>query len=92
MGSGSDVGVSLMAKTRAKWNCSVDYGMPAVDALRAATSVDARILHMEDQVGQVKAGPVLADLVAVEGDPTKEIAAVRRVRFVMKGGVIYRQP
>jgi imidazolonepropionase-like amidohydrolase len=64
----------------------VDYGMPAVDALRAATSVAGRTLHME--IGQVKPG-MLADLMAVDGDPVKDISALRRVRFVMKGGVVY---
>ena len=64
--------------------------MPAVDVLRSATSVDARVLHMSDKVGQVKAG-LLADVIAVEGDPTREISSLRRVKFVMKGGVIYRQ-
>ena len=52
----------------------VDYGMPAVDALKAATSVAGRVLHME--IGEVKPG-MLADLIAVDGDPTKDIASLR---------------
>jgi imidazolonepropionase-like amidohydrolase len=64
--------------------------MPVIDALRSATSVNARVLHMSDKIGMVKAG-LFADVIAVEGDPTRDVGALRRVKFVMKDGVVYKQ-
>jgi imidazolonepropionase-like amidohydrolase len=89
--SGSDVGVFAHGDNARELETMVAWGMPIVDALRSATSVDARVLHMEDQVGRVKPG-LFADLIAVEGDPSRDLSALRRVRLVMKSGVIYKQP
>jgi adenine deaminase len=69
----------------------VAYGMRPADVMVAATSGNARLFHVADRVGAVRPG-LLADLVAVEGDPTSDIEAARRVRLVMKGGALYREP
>ena len=89
--SGSDVGVFAHGDNAKEIELMVAWGMPIVDALRSATSTDARVLHMEERVGRVKTG-LFADLIAVEGDPTKDISSLHRVRFVMKDGAVYKQP
>jgi len=88
--SGSDVGVFTHGDNVRELELMVDYGMPALDVLRSATSVGADVLHMQAQIGRI-APNLLADLVAVQGDPSQSIGALRSVSLVMKGGRIVRR-
>ena len=89
--SGSDVGVFTHGDNARELELMVNYGMSAVDAMKSATSTAARVLRMESQIGMVKQG-LFADLVAFDGDPTKDVSALRRVKLVMKNGVVYTPP
>ena len=88
---GTDVGGFAWTENEAKeFSLMVKYGMKPIDAIRSATTVAAALLDQEEQMGAVEPGK-LADIVAVPGDPLQNIAEMENVRFVMKGGVIYRQ-
>jgi imidazolonepropionase-like amidohydrolase len=87
---GGDVGVYAHGDNVRELELMVEYGMTAANALIAATSGNARYFGIDARVGSVRPG-LLADLIAVEGNPLQDIAALRRVRFVMKGGEVVRQ-
>ena len=88
---GSDVGVFSHGEASRELALMVDYGMMPREALAAATSVNAEILHLEDEIGRVAPG-MIADLIAVEGNPVEDIHAIEAVRLVMQGGRLVVQP
>jgi len=85
---GGDVGVFTHGENYRELELMVDYGMNPIKALQSATSLNAKMFHL-DNLGQLKKG-FLADIIAVEGNPTKDIKAMQNVTFVMKDGVVYR--
>ncbi|HLL58887.1 MAG TPA: amidohydrolase family protein [Allosphingosinicella sp.] len=87
---GGDVGVYAHGENAREMELMVAYGMPPADVLIAATSGNARLFRLSDRLGTIEPGH-LADLVAVEGDPSADISALRSVRLVMKGGEIVRE-
>jgi imidazolonepropionase-like amidohydrolase len=89
--NGSDVGTFPHGDNARELEAMVSYGMTPAAAVKSATSAAAKVLRMETQIGQVKPG-LFADLAAFDGDPTKDITALRRVKFVMKNGTVYKRP
>ncbi len=87
---GGDVGVFTHGNNALEMEIMVDYGMTPLQVLQSATAVNADVFKLDKQLGRINAG-LLADLIAVEGDPSKDISAVRKVKLVMKNGVIYKQ-
>jgi imidazolonepropionase-like amidohydrolase len=90
IGCGSDVGVFAHGTNQRELAWMVRLGLSPLQALRAATSIDAKILGQQEELGEIRKG-FLADLIAVEGDPLADIDAVKNVSFVMKNGIVHRR-
>ncbi len=88
---GGDVGVFAHGDNAREMEMMADYGMKPIDILRSSTSINADVFGYGDKIGRIKKG-LLADIIAVEGDPSQEIKQVRKVTLVMKGGIVYKRP
>jgi imidazolonepropionase-like amidohydrolase len=88
--AGGDVGVFAHGENVRELELMQDAGMPAREVLMAVTSVNARAFHIDDRVGAIRPG-LIADLVAVAGDPSSDIRALRQIRMVMKNGKVVRE-
>ena len=87
---GTDAGAIEHGTQAVEFGRMVDYGMKPLEAIRTATTVAAELLRMEGQIGALTPG-AYADMIAVEGNPLEDIAALQRVRFVMKGGSVAKR-
>jgi imidazolonepropionase-like amidohydrolase len=86
---GGDVGVFTHGNNAREMELMVEYGMKPSDVLKSATSINADVFGYSEKIGRIRKG-LLADIIAVQGDPSVDIKAVRNIRFVMKDGKMYR--
>ena len=85
---GGDVGVFPHGENAREMELMVEYGMSSIDVLRSATSINADVFQISKKYGRIKPG-LFADIIAVKGDPSTDIHAIKNVLLVMKDGVIY---
>jgi imidazolonepropionase-like amidohydrolase len=88
---GTDSGVSPHGDNAHEFELMVEGGMPPMKAIQSATRVSAELLKIDDKLGTLEPGK-LADVVAVRGNPLDDIGLMRKMAFVMKGGVVYKEP
>jgi imidazolonepropionase-like amidohydrolase len=86
---GTDTGVSPHGDNAKEFQYMVEAGMPPLEALRSATQSAAIVMGMDKQLGTLEAGK-FADIIAVPGDPSKDVGVMMKVEFVMKDGVVYK--
>jgi imidazolonepropionase-like amidohydrolase len=86
---GGDVGVFAHGDNAKEMELMVEYGMKPIDVLKSATSINADVFGYSDKIGRIKK-ELLADLIAVDGDPSTDIKNIRKIKLVMKDGVVYK--
>jgi len=87
---GTDAGVFKHGENAREFVYMTEAGMPAIEAIQSATITAAKILKMENELGQIAEG-FYADIIAVDEDPTENIETLKEVRFVMKQGKVYKR-
>ena len=85
---GGDVGVFPHGDNAREMEMMVEYGMNPLNVLQSATSVNADVFKINDRAGRIQPG-LYADILVVQGDPSKNIHDIRNVKLVMKNGIIY---
>ena len=88
---GTDVGAYEHGTSAREFVRMVEYGMQPIEAIRSATVRASELLRMERDIGTIEPGK-FADVIAVEGNPLDDIAALTQVAFVMKAGQVYKSP
>lgn len=86
---GTDAGVFPHGENAKEFGYMVEAGMPAMESLQSATTISAKLLRADDSLGKIKAG-FMADIIALNADPTQDINTMNKVAFVMKNGEIYK--
>ena len=87
---GTDAGVFAHGNNGKEFGFMVEAGMPAIETIQSATITNAKLLNMQNEIGQIEKG-FFADIIAVNDDPTKDISTMENVVFVMKNGVVYKK-
>ena len=87
---GGDVGVFSHGDNAREMELMVEYGMKPIDVLKSSTSINADVFGYGEKIGRIKKD-IFADLIAVESDPSKDIRQIRKVKLVMKNGIVYRK-
>ena len=87
---GGDVGVFTHGDNAREMELMVEYGMKPIDVLKSSTSINADVFGYGNKIGRIKKD-LFADIIAVEGDPSADIKNIRKIKLVMKDGVIYKK-